>query len=98
MPTKEARDTAYAFQHGVLERFGSCAEVLTDNWGEYQGEFQQRLSACFIDHRLTSPNHPQANGLAERSVGTIKRALRTHCQDTLPVDTWDVKLPFVALA
>jgi transposase InsO family protein len=98
MPTKEARDTAYAFQHGVLERFGSCAEVLTDNGGEYQGEFQQLLSACFIDHRLTSPNHPQANGLAERSVGTIKRALRTHCQDTLSVDTWDVKLPFVALA
>jgi transposase InsO family protein len=98
MPTKESRDTAYAFQHGVLERFGSCAEVLTDNGGEYQGEFQQLLTNSFIDHRLTSSNHPQANGLAERSVGTVKKALRTHCEDSLTIHTWDEKLPFISLA
>ena len=98
MPSKEARDTAYAFQHGVLERFGACAEVLTDNGGEYMGEFQQMLTANFIDHPHTSPNHPQANGLAERSVGTVKRALRAHCEDTLNITTWDEKLPFVSLA
>jgi hypothetical protein len=98
MPSKEAKETAYAFQHGVLERFGACAEVVTDNGGEYEGEFQRMLSANFIDHRLTSPNHPQANGLAERSVGTVKRALRAHCEDTLNITSWDEKLPFVSLA
>ena len=98
MPNKEARNTAYAFKHGVLERFGACAQVLTDNGTEYQGDFHALLGECFIDHRQSSPNHPQANGLVERSVQTIKQALRRHCEDTLRVDTWDEKLPFVSLA
>ena len=98
LPSKEAKDTAYAFTHGVLARFGASAQVITDGGTEYQGEFHQVLTECFIDHRTTSPNHPQANGLAERSVQTVKRALKCHCEDVLRVDDWDEKLPFVSLA
>jgi hypothetical protein len=98
LPTKEAKNTAYAFKHAVLERFGASAQVLTDNGTEYEGEFHALLAECFIDHRRTSPNHPQSNGLVERSVQTIKQALRSHCEDTRSVDTWDEKLPYISLA
>jgi len=98
MPTKESSETAYAFAHGVLAHFGGPAEVLTDNGGEYQGEFQALMQRCGVDHRTTSSNRPQSNGLAERAVQTVKRALRKHCEATLSVNTWDEQLPWVVLA
>eukprot|EP00983_Pelagomonas_calceolata_P007569 245971-Pelagomonas_calceolata.AAC.1 len=33
-----------------------------------------------IDHRVTAPNHPQADGWAERAVQPVKRALRKVCE------------------
>ena len=98
MPNKESASTAYAFRHAILSRFGACAQVVTDGGTEYQGDFDSLMTECGIDHRSTSPNHPQANGLVERTVATIKRALRKHCESVLNVDTWDLKLPMVVLA
>jgi hypothetical protein len=98
MPSKESSETAYAFRTGVLAHFGGSAQVLTDNGGEYQGEFHALMQHCCIDHRTTSANRPQSNGLAERAVQTVKRALRKHCETALSVDTWDEQLPWVVLA
>ena len=98
MPSKESSDTAYAFSVAVISRYGGSAQVLTDNGGEYRGEFQTLLEQCGIDHRTTSSNHPQSNGLAERAVQTVKRALRKHCEAVMAVDTWDLQLPWVMLA
>ena len=98
MPSKESRDTSYVFRSCILARFGGCAQVITDNGTEYQGAFRSLLVECGIDHRNSSPNHPQTNGLVERTVGTIKRALRKHCELELNIHTWDVKLPMIVLA
>ena len=38
-------------------------------------EFQTLTKEYRIKHTTTSPYHPQANGLAERSVQTVKRLL-----------------------
>eukprot|EP00983_Pelagomonas_calceolata_P070401 1150774-Pelagomonas_calceolata.AAC.1 len=46
---------------------------------EFAGEFSELLLKNLIDHRTTAPNHPQADGLAERAVQTVKRALRHNC-------------------
>ena len=67
LPDKKAMHTAYALSQ-VLGRFGAPAEVVTDLGKEFMGEFEELLQTCFIDHRTTSPNHPAANGLAERAV------------------------------
>jgi hypothetical protein len=67
---KTAAETAAAATQ-VLCRFGAPAELVTDGGGEWEGEFDQLLTACFIDHRVTSPFHPQANGLAERVVQVV---------------------------
>lgn len=64
--------------------------------GSGGGEFDELLSSCFVDHRLTSPFHPQANGLAERVVQVVKRSLRKLCE-TRSTTQWDQQLPWVAL-
>ena len=65
IPRKEAKYTAEAFLHRVLTLFGAPAEVLTDQGTEFEGEFQALLEECLVDHRRTSRDHPQADGLAE---------------------------------
>ena len=97
IPAKEAKHTAYAFEQHVLGRYGGCAEVLTDQGTEWQGEFADCLARNFIDHRTTAPLHPQANGLAERCVQTVKRSLRRQVEDTMTADTWDKHLAYISL-
>lgn len=92
---KSAAETAAAFAQ-VLCRFGAPAEVVTDGGGEWQAEFDQLLTSSFVDHRVTSPHHPQANGLAERIVQVAKRGLRKLCE-TKGTAQWDDQLPWVAL-
>ncbi|NBK23903.1 MAG: hypothetical protein EOM68_17970 [Spirochaetia bacterium] len=98
IPSKAAASTAYAFAHNVLGRFGACAEVVTDQGHEWLAEFHDLLEHSFIDHRFTAPEKPSSNGLAERVVQTIKRALRKHCEQRRDAVTWDLGLPWVALA
>jgi hypothetical protein len=97
LPDKKPETTAYAFLSQVLSRFGSCAEVVTDQGTEWRGSFDSLLESCFIDHRTTAPNHPQADGLAERIVQTIKRALREHCEQCQDVRGWDEGICWIAL-
>ena len=95
---KTAVETAYAFLHNVLARFGACAEVVTDQGTEFQGAFQELLSDSFIDHRTTSSHHPQANGLAERCVQTLKQCLKKHIELGQHPNTWDKLVAWIALA
>ena len=53
---------------------------------EFQGEFQTLLSQHEITHRLASREHPQLDGLGERMVQTMKRALRTSLLEDCGVD------------
>jgi hypothetical protein len=50
-----------------------------------------------IDHRHTSASHPPANGLAERAVGTVKRALSKFCAEEGTQQEWDKHLPWLQL-
>ncbi|KXZ55322.1 hypothetical protein GPECTOR_3g455 [Gonium pectorale] len=60
--TKGSQEVANAFLANVLAHFSAPAEVVSDGGTEFQGAFAALLEQCFIDHRVTSPNHPQANG------------------------------------
>jgi len=96
-PNKEARTTANAFLAAVIGRYGACAEVVTDRGTEFEGEFAQLLEDCLIDHRVTSPNHPQADGLAERCVQSMKKALMKHVVQHRDLGDWDVHMHWVQL-
>ena len=97
IPGKDAKYTSFAFEQAVLGRFGSCGEVCSDQGKEWLGAFQATLARSFIDQRTTAPNHPQANGLTERCVQTVKRCLRRHCEDSYTINTWDEQLPYISL-
>ena len=92
---KSAATTAQVFLEKVLCRFGSCAEVITDGGTEFAGEFDELLKMSLIDHRRTAPNHPQADGLAERAVQTIKRALKKFCEESQTPELWDKTMPWL---
>ena len=94
---KSASQVSQAYLMHVLSRFGASAEVLTDQGGEFEGELQALLDKCFIDHRITSAYHPQANGLAERQVQTFKRGLAKMCDAMGKHSNWDELIPWVAL-
>jgi transposase InsO family protein len=98
LPDKSAAGTAYAFVRNVLCRYGACAEVVSDQGSEFLMEFHQVLKSAFIDHRTTSANHPSANGLAERMVQSIKRALEKYAAlEDGTASAWDDYLPHIAL-
>ena len=97
LPDKEASTTAAAFLQHILGRFGACAEVVTDQGTEFMGEFHTLLQQALIDHRFTAAGHPQADGLSERAVQTVKKALRKHCESGGAVAEWDLVLPWIAL-
>jgi Integrase zinc binding domain len=94
---KNAETVADAFALHVLGRFGACAEVLTDQGTEFKGPFQSQLEDCLIDHRFTTPNHPQSNGLAERAVQTVKKALRKMCDSPGVAERWEKAIPWIGL-
>lgn len=97
IPNKEAETVAAAFAEHVLCRFGAPAEVVTDGGSEFKGAFEELLTNAFIDHRVTSRGHPQADGMAERCVQTAKAALAKMVEDKGTQKTWDELLPYVAM-
>ena len=67
------------FREFVLCRYGAPAEVLTDQGTKFRGAFQELLDEALVDHRRTSQENPQSDGLAKRMVQTSKVALRKAC-------------------
>ncbi len=96
LPDKSSHITSQAFLQQVLNRFGACVECLTYQGSEFRGEFQDLLDHVLIDHRQTSRDHPQADGLAERMVQTCKKGLQKICLIKNKED-WDLALPYIAM-
>jgi hypothetical protein len=65
---KSSHNTSHVFLQQVLSKFGACVECLTDQGSKFRGKFQDLLDHALIDHRRTSRDHPQADGLVERMV------------------------------
>ena len=85
---KSVAEVAYHFLHGVLARYGACAEVVTDGGGEFKDASDELLVRAMIDHRVTSLNHPQVNGASERMAKTIKKGIERYVnssEDSVPM-------------
>jgi hypothetical protein len=50
-----------------------------------------------IDHRTTSRDHPEVDGLAEYMVQTVKRGLRKYSLKKGHHGDWDLQLPWIAM-
>jgi hypothetical protein len=67
----------FLFDH-IIADWGSPLEIITDR-GKYflQEGLQEFFKRRQIDHRPTSPYHPQTNGMVERMHAPLKHGLRT---------------------
>ena len=71
---------------------GIPAVITTDQGREFHNELNKVLMGTFgIEHRLTTPYHPQANGLDERLNQTLMNAVAKYAREDR--DAWDEKLP-----
>jgi len=73
---------------------GFPKNLQSDNGTEFANEVATILASTLkIDHRFTTPYHPRANGLAERTVRSVKDLLQKLIHGNKPA--WDDYLPMV---
>jgi hypothetical protein len=94
---KSNEGVPYAFLDKVFNHFGAPVEVLINQGTEFQGEFQVLCDKLLIDHRTMSRDHPEANGLVERVVQTVKRALHKYGLQKGHLGDWDIQSPWLAM-
>jgi hypothetical protein len=72
----------------VFENFGIPKTIYSDGGPQFiSQEFEKMCKEYRIDHRISSPHHPQSNGLAEQTVKQMKRLL--HCTYNPQIKTVD---------
>jgi transposase InsO family protein len=84
-----AETTVQVFLLNVIARFGTPAEIITDNGGAFKGEFRDFCKRRLIHQRFITEDVPRSNGLAERAVQTIKSALRKFAAQKHHALDWD---------
>jgi hypothetical protein len=94
---KEPVTTAFAYQSAIYAYYGGCAQLVTDQGREWTARFDQLMQQLCIDHRTTSAYHPQSNGMAERTVATVKASLQKVCAAATDKLAWDWQLPAIML-
>ena len=61
----------------TFSQFGTPKELVTDNGPEFSSHYFKSFSKTWdFEHRTSSPNFDQSNGLVERSIQTVKRTLK----------------------
>ncbi|CAG2191696.1 unnamed protein product [Mytilus edulis] len=96
IPSKHSHHIA-EFIIEVICRHGTPSEVITDRGREFCNKVNSILcSKLNIDHKVSSPYHPQTNGLTERFNQTLCNSLRKYVNDQQ--NDWDQYLQQVAFA
>ena len=74
--SKKTESIQEAFLTNVVARYGVPSILISDNAPELiSRDFEKWLREFGVSHRLTSPYHPQTNGMVERFNGTIQKLL-----------------------
>ena len=96
IPNKQS-DTIVKTLIQIFGDYGFPRYLQSDNGTEFVNTLVKLLSeATGFDHRLVTPYHPRANGVAERWVQTSVRTLRKLIKGALK--DWDHFVPCVQLA
>ena len=76
IPNKSKGTIEQVFMTEIVSRYGIPHVLVTDGGGEFvNGPFRKFLAEYGIEHRITSPYHPQSNGMTERFNGTIQKLI-----------------------
>jgi hypothetical protein len=87
--TTDSKITTELFHLYVASRYGVPAEVICDNGASFKDHFSDYCRKRLIHQRFITADVPRSNGLAERAVQTIKKALRKHVAHEHNALTWD---------
>ena len=78
-------------------RFGLPRELQSDRGTNFTSKvFKERMQQLGIKHVLSSPYHPESQGILERFHGTLKSALGKYAHSH--PNKWDEDIPFVLFA
>jgi hypothetical protein len=91
VPKADAVTTVRLVLLNLIARYGTPAEVICDNGGPFQAEFEKFCASRHINLRHITPGLPRSNGLAERAVQTVKHALQKHAAEQHNASTWDTE-------
>ena len=70
-------ETVKIYLSQIFARFGKRKTLVFDNGAEFvSGELKQWCESLGIKQMESSVNHSRANGLTERAIQTVKRALQ----------------------
>jgi hypothetical protein len=87
---KEADAVSFSsfLYHDLLLNYGSPFEIITDRHSVFLAEgLQNYMDLQKIRHIVSSPYHPQTNGMVERMHSMLKRSLTTLCDGK--TNRWD---------
>ena len=94
---KTNRSVWEAFTNLFLPRHGVPEVIISDNGGEFTAiEWERYLQQLGVDHRHTTPVHPQSNGRTERFNRTLKSMLEKLVNNNTA--TWEDRLGDALLA
>lgn len=90
-----AENVANFIYEEIICRHGAPKIIMTDQGSHFKNKMIEELCNNFkIEHRLSSPYHPQTNGLVER----FNRTLTTMLAKTNDIYNWDLHIPSVLFA
>jgi hypothetical protein len=79
VPTMDADEVVKFLYSDVIMKFGCPFEIISDRGGAFCSEtVQEFLSFHSIKHLLTSPYHPQTNGMVERMHRELNKSIRSN--------------------
>ncbi|XP_068111085.1 uncharacterized protein [Hyperolius riggenbachi] len=82
---------------GIFSRVGFPAEILSDQGPQFMSDLMGALCTKIqMTHIVSSPYHPQTNGLCERFNGTLKQMLSTFVESQ--GGDWERYLPHLLFA
>jgi hypothetical protein len=85
MPAKSATatDAAHFIYNHIICRYGVPESIQSDNGPQYANDVIENLASILkLRHHFSTPYYPQANGRAERLIGTLKAMFVKSVQDT----------------
>ena len=95
--TKTAIEVAKLLFESVVCKQGVPITLVSDQGKEFVKEIlNEVVNLLQMNHITTTPDHPQVNGVIERSNGTVLNILRTLVQDNVSI--WDTMIPIATFA
>lgn len=78
-------------EENILAVHGKPSVIITDRGRQFVShQWNEFLTKYKLNHHMTTPYHPQANGIDERVNGTLSRILRNYVQEDQ--SDWDENL------